>query len=98
VRRTIGIAFAALALAAVPLATVTPAAARDDARFSADPASVAFGYNDGYWDRDHQWHSWANKSDSQWYRTHYKSHYYSRRHDAAKEQGWRESDRWWDRH
>ncbi len=30
---------------------------------SVDFSTVAFGYNDGYWDNGHQWHAWRNNAE-----------------------------------
>jgi hypothetical protein len=65
---------------------------------SIDPGGIAFGYRDGYWDRDHRWHGWRNEDEANWYRSHYREHYYDRRHEEEREHGWRDADRWWDRH
>lgn len=94
-RRTITFAIAALALAAAPLATIAPAAAAD-ATVSVNSGGIAFGYSDGYWDRDHQWHQWRDRDEAREWREHNKDHYYDRRHDEEKDAGWR-GERWWDR-
>ena len=93
--------FIGLALIAGAVALGTPAmpvAARENVTISVNPGGIAFGYSDGYWDRDHHWHRWSNQADAEWYREHYRDHYYARRHDRARDHGWREADRWWDRH
>lgn len=95
-RRKIEVALVALALIGAPLATMAPAAA--DVRISVNPDTIAFGYSDGYWDRDHHWHAWRHKSDAQWYRAHYAGHYVNSRHDRQPGKGWHDSDRWWDHH
>jgi hypothetical protein len=79
------------------LAIGLPTPARADVHISIDPGAVAFGYRDGYWDRERHWHGWAHRRDHDWYRDHYRDHYYDRRHDAERDHGWREADRWWDR-
>lgn len=96
-KRRIEVALVALALAGASLTAGVPTAARADVRVSIDPGSIAFGYSDGYWDRDRRWHGWANRSDADWYREHYREHYYDRKHDGDRDQGWRSADRWWDR-
>jgi hypothetical protein len=98
VKRRIEVAVVALALLGVPLAVGMPVPAHADVHVSIDPGSVAFGYSDGYWDRDHRWHDWRNREETDWYREHYRDHYYNRKHDGEREQGWRSTDRWWDRH
>jgi hypothetical protein len=94
VRRTIDAALVALALIGPPLAAL-PAAAQ--VRISIDPGAVAFAYSDGYWDRDHRWHGWANDADRKWYQAHYAGHYYDHQHDHDHGGGWRD-DRWWEHH
>jgi len=96
VRHRIEAALVAFALLGAPVATVAPAAAQ--VQISINPGSIAYGYSDGYWDRNHHWHPWANENDRNWYRSHYAGHYYDRRHDREPEQGWRNSDRWWEHH
>lgn len=94
--RTVEVAFVALVLLGSSLGTALPAAA--EVNISVDPGSIAFGYSDGYWDRDHHWHAWRNRNDAEWYRSHDAQHYVDRRHDQEREQGWHGEDRWWDHH
>ena len=89
---TLLVALAVLGLSAA----VMPAAA--EVNISIDPGSIAFGYRDGYWDRDHHWHAWRNRSDADWYRSHYAEHYYDRPHGHEHEGDWRGDDRWWEHH
>ena len=98
VRRTITFAIAALALAAAPMATTSPAAAAENLSVSVTSGNIAFGYSDGYWDQTHQWHRWHGRDEAQAWRQHNAAHYYDRRHDADKDAGWRGSDRWWNHH
>jgi Spy/CpxP family protein refolding chaperone len=91
-------ALLALALAGAPVVASVPASAATD--FSITLGNAAFGYSDGYWDRDHHWHGWRNKAEAQYFREHNREHYEAARHDhdrKDKNQGWRE-ERWWDRH
>jgi hypothetical protein len=85
---------AAVALA-VPV--LTPQAARADVTVTFNPGIVAYGYQDGYWDRDHAWHAWPNDDAVKAYRERNAEHYYDRRHDADHDMGWR-GDNWWDHH
>jgi len=88
----------ALALAAAPVIAAAPAQARAAADFSVTLGNAAFGYSDGYWDRDHHWHAWRNKAESRYFRDHYREHYMAARHNHDRKdrnQGWRD-DRWWD--
>jgi hypothetical protein len=58
-RHVIKGALVALALAGTPLVVSAPAAAATD--FSITLGNAAFGYSDGYWDRDHRFHAWRNR-------------------------------------
>jgi hypothetical protein len=90
---------AVLVTAAVALAApvFTPVAARADVSVTFDSGHVAYGYQDGYWDRDHAWHVWPNGDAAKAYREKNAEHYYDRRHDADKDAGWR-GDSWWEHH
>ena len=90
-------ALIAFALAGVPIVASVPAVAAVD--FSITLGNAAFGYSDGYWDRDHRWHAWRNREEAEYFRTHFGEHYAAFRHDHDRKdrnQGWR-NDRWWDR-
>ena len=89
-------ALIALALAGAPIVASVPATAAVD--FSISLGNAAFGYSDGYWDRDRHWHAWRNAEESEYFRTHYGEHYVAVRHDhdrKDRDQGWR-NERWWD--
>jgi hypothetical protein len=58
---------------------------------------IAFGYTDGYWDRERKWHAWRNAQDAAAWRAEHREHYYEWRHDRDPDQGWRE-ERWWETH
>jgi len=52
-----------------------------------DFGTVAFGYNDGYWDTGHRWHAWRNNAE----RTNYRSHganFHGYNHDRDHNGGW----------
>src|SRR5258705_13811106 len=66
-------ALIALALAGASVTASAPAVAAVD--FSVSLGNAAFGYSDGYWDRDHRWHAWRNRQESQYFRDHYGEHY-----------------------
>lgn len=95
-RSTIKAALATLAIAAGSLAA-GPAALADNVTVGVGPGGIAFGYSDGYWDRDHHWHGWRNKEEAERFRAENREHYYDRKHDREEHEGWRESDHWWDR-
>jgi hypothetical protein len=61
-------------------------------------SGIAFGYNDGYWDQGHKWHAWQNREEADHFRAANQAHYFDRKHDAEKDQGWRETDRYWEHH
>ena len=92
-------AFIALALIAAPVIASAPAAAAG-VDFSVSLGNAAFGYSDGYWDRDHRWHTWRNKNEAQYFRTHNGEHYTGARHDKDRkdrDKGWR-NERYWEEH
>lgn len=88
---------AALVAVALTAPAFAPVAARADVSVTFDSGSVAYGYNDGYWDRDHAWHPWPNRQAEADWRAHNAEHYYDRRHDSDHDMGWR-GDHWWDHH
>ena len=91
-------ALISLALAGSPIVAAAPAFAAVD--FSISLGNAAFGYSDGYWDRDHHWHAWRNAEEQRYFRDHYREHYAGNRHDRDRndrDQGWRENNRWWER-
>jgi hypothetical protein len=54
---------------------------------------IAFGYRDGYWDRDHGWHSWGNGSQARQYQQQYGGNYRNYDHTRDPNQGWRDNGR-----
>jgi len=96
-RSSIKIALIALAVGGSSLALSVPAMAADVV--VVEPAGgIAFGYNDGYWDRAHTWHVWENQQAMTTYRTTNTTHYYEYKHDRDPDAGWREHERYWDHH
>ena len=93
-KRTIAFALTAFALVAVPLAITRPAAAQQVGVTIGLP-DIAFGYTDGYWDREHRWHVWHDRREAMEWREKNREHYYDWHHDRDKDQGWRDSDHWW---
>ena len=53
-----------------------------------DFGTVAFGYNDGYWDTGHQWHNWRNRGDYSNYRSHGQN-FHGWNHNRDHDNGWR---------
>ena len=80
----------ALSLALLPLS------AQAGTHVVFDLGSVAFAYNDGYWDRDHRWHRWEHRHDWERYRREYREHAYNHRHSHYHDHGWHDNDRYWD--
>ncbi len=96
-RSSIKIALIALAVSGGSLALSVPAMAADVV--VVEPAGgIAFGFNDGYWDRGHTWHTWRNQEEMTTYRTTNHEHYYEYKHDRDPDGGWHEKERYWDHH
>lgn len=76
-------------LGGVALASCVVAPSRGD---------VAFGYSDGYWDREHHWHAWQNRDEATRFRAANHDHYYDRPHSSDRDQGWHDNDRYWQHH
>ena len=55
-------------------------------------ADIGFGYNDGYWDNSHHWHTWANDGERSSYRSYQGNHYYDWKHDRDADLGWHNGD------
>ena len=86
-------ALIAALLATGALTVSPPAHAAVSVQFNS--GSVAFGYSDGYWDRDHHWHRWPNRAARNDWRTHNHEHYYSHAHTHDRGAGWR-NDHYWE--
>ena len=91
----------ALALAGTMLATTGASSAdgfaistsnhsRDHARTGVTFSfgDVAYGYQDGYWDNDRQWHRWNNRGDHDNYRRQYGDNYRHGNHNRYRHNGW----------
>lgn len=87
------VAMAAAILAGSALVTAKAA----DVTVAVGPGApaIAFGYNDGYWDRTHNWHQWRDREEAAKWRETNREHYYDRKHDAEKDMGWRQ-ETWWE--
>jgi len=66
----------------------TGVAYADSITFNA--GNVAIGYNDGYWDRSHQWHAWEKAEHRDVYRAAKGAEYHEWKHDRDKDMGWHE--------
>ncbi len=83
--KTLKAAAIALALAG----TTAIGAAKADSVVVFDPGSVAYGYNDGYWSRTHEWHTWAKPEYRETYSHSPEAKYYHNwGHDRDPDQGW----------
>ena len=54
---------------------------------SLDIGAIAFGYNDGYWDTGHRWHSWRNNAERDNYRSHGQN-FHRWGHNRDSNHGW----------
>jgi hypothetical protein len=50
--------------------------------------NVAYGYQDGYWDRGHRWNNWQNDEEMRTYRSASNNHYNDWKHDRDSDLGW----------
>jgi len=73
-------------VAGASLTTATTASARAVVAF--DFGTVAFGYHDGYWDRDHHWHHWRHRHDADFYRNSPNNQYHDWGHNRDHDHGW----------
>jgi hypothetical protein len=90
-------ALVAISLAvAGSLAAVSPAAAQVSVQVGLP--NIAFGYSDGYWDRDHHWHAWKDRQEEEHWAAANHEHYFARKHDRDRDEGWRDNDRYWEHH
>lgn len=96
--RTMTAMLVAFALVGGSLALGTARADEVTTSTTTTTTSPAFGYEDGYWARDHVWHTWASPGDRVTFEKTYKSHYYTGMHTAAPDAGWREHDLYWETH
>lgn len=79
-----------MAVCAILLLGAAPARADDNAGFSFDPASVRFGYADGYWDHEHRWHAWPSAKEARDFHRRFQDRIYGYRHTRYPNDGWRE--------
>ena len=97
VKMIVKAALAVAAIGSMPVLVSAPASAYTDVTVST--GNVAFGYRDGYYDRDYRWHRWDNDDDWSNYRRHY-SHYYRDYGHDRDDDYWRtryHHDRGWHR-
>jgi hypothetical protein len=79
-KNSMKILLAATVLSGAGLFASVPAVAQPGG-FSFRIGDVGMAYNDGYYDRSHQWHRWGHNRERDWYRNHYRASYRSMRHD-----------------
>lgn len=103
-RKEIAMKFATTALLVAaamsfgPLLAAAPTARADNEQVHVGVRpGIAFGYRDGYWDRDHHWHHWSNSGERQDFEAHQRTHYTDRAHGREPDQGWRSNDQYWQR-
>jgi hypothetical protein len=95
--KAIKAALVALALGGGALVAGSPVMAADNVTVAVSPGGIAFGYNDGYWDRGHNWHDWKNREEAARFQQENRDHYYEYKHDRDRDGGWRDSERYWER-
>ena len=83
--KTSKIAAVALAFVVSPLA-LTGVAQAADIQFQLD--NVHIGYHDGYWDRQHTWHTWEREDNREAFRKSRGAEYHDWKHDRDKDMGW----------
>jgi hypothetical protein len=81
----IALAFAGSTVAT--LSIMTPASAADTV-ITFDPGTVRYGYNDGYWDTGHAWHTWGAPEHMTTYRAYKGNQYFDYAHTRDSNQGW----------
>jgi hypothetical protein len=77
---------AAVALVLAGATAIGAANAADVVVF--DPGTVAYGYQDGYWSRTHEWHAWAKPEYRDTYRTAQAQYFHDWNHDRDADHGW----------
>ena len=85
-RCTIKMALIAVAMGTSTLGLAAPVMAQ--VVVVAPAGGIAFGYSDGYWDHDHQWHRWQSTRHRQAYQHAEGAEYHAVRHTRAANQGW----------
>src|SRR5438067_7705974 len=83
---------AAGALCTAGFIGTVPAAAQSHMGFSFRDGDVAFGYQDGYYDRYHHWRYWRNQRERDWYRVNYRHRWHGYRHDRDRYDRDRDND------
>ncbi len=63
-----------------------------DVGVSVDFGHVAYGYRDGYWDNQRQWHRWRHQDEARRYRQAPNKTYHDWDHTRDSNQGWYDRD------
>jgi hypothetical protein len=58
---------------------------RNGVSFSFVLGNVAFGYSDGYYDRNRRWHGWRNNTERNWYQRNHRDSYHHMRRDHDRD-------------
>ncbi len=53
--------------------------------FSFRVGDVAFGYQNGYYDRSNRWHNWRHARERNWYQNNYRKTYVGRNYDRDRD-------------
>ncbi len=86
----------AIGLAGATLATTGTASARDNQRQQSNAqitisfGDVAYGYRDGYWDNQRDWHQWKHQDDARRFRDSGRGEYHHWNHTRDRNQGWKD--------
>ena len=82
-KNSLKLLLAAGAIFGAGLVGTLPAAAQSGFSFRA--GDVAFGFQDGYYDRRNQWRSWRDARERDWYRANYRDNYRGYRRDQDRD-------------
>ena len=86
--KTLKSAAIAIAFAGVSAISLSSAFAADTV-ITFDPNGVAYGYQDGYWTRTHEWRTWEKPEHREVYQKAPGVQYYEYAHTRDPDQGWR---------
>ncbi len=75
----------ATALAGASIVGTTSVASAQPTGFSFRVGDVAFGYQNGYYDRSNRWHNWRNERERAWYRNNYRKTFVARNYDRDRD-------------
>lgn len=78
----------AVAISGVSAISLGTAFAADPPVVTFDPNGVAYGYQDGYWTKTHEWHAWDQPEHVQIYQKVPNAQYHDWVHTRDPDQGW----------